>query len=140
LAVSSVHNKLDSNSRTYTFEIFGLDFLIDENLKPWLIEVNCNPCLELSSPLLSVLIPSMLENSLRIAVDPIFPPPEMNDWPNCHKSTCPGQYLESNRYMLLFDSGHKIRNTAQPSNIHLRPSREKETEDASGSSSSNRHY
>ena len=27
------------------FEIFGLDFLIDENFKVWLIEANTNPCL-----------------------------------------------------------------------------------------------
>ena len=28
-----------------TFEIFGLDFMIDEHFKPWLIEINTNPCL-----------------------------------------------------------------------------------------------
>jgi len=34
--------------------------MIDDNLKVMLIEVNTNPCLELSSQLLSRVIPSML--------------------------------------------------------------------------------
>jgi len=49
--------------------------MMDDNFKVYLIEVNTNPCLELCSPLLRRLIPEMLDNSLRIAVDPIFPPP-----------------------------------------------------------------
>ena len=48
--------------------------MIDENSKVWLIEVNTNPCLELSAPLLGKIIPNMLENAIRIAVDPIFLP------------------------------------------------------------------
>ncbi len=55
--------------------------MLDDNFKAWLIEVNTNPCLELSSPLLARLIPSMVENAFRIAVDPLFPPPNIEDWP-----------------------------------------------------------
>jgi D-alanine-D-alanine ligase-like ATP-grasp enzyme len=33
-------------------EIFGYDFILDSDLKTWLIEVNTNPCIEESSPLL----------------------------------------------------------------------------------------
>lgn len=50
--------------------------MIDEQFKVYLIEVNTNPCLELSSPLLARLIPQMLENAFRLTVDPNFPPPE----------------------------------------------------------------
>ena len=46
-------------------KIFGLDFMIDENFKVYLIEVNTNPCYELSSTLLSRLIPQMIENAIR---------------------------------------------------------------------------
>ena len=47
------------------FEIFGLDYMISDDFRAWLIEVNTNPCLELSSPLLVKIIPSMLENAFR---------------------------------------------------------------------------
>jgi hypothetical protein len=57
--------KLDPNRRQCSFEIFGYDFMLDEDLKPWLIEVNTNPCLELSSPYLARLIPAMIENTMK---------------------------------------------------------------------------
>ena len=42
-----------------------MDYMIDEDLKVYLIEVNTNPCFELSSALLIRLIPNMIENALR---------------------------------------------------------------------------
>ena len=39
--------------------------MLDEDFKVYLIEVNTNPCLELSSTLLARLIPNMVENALR---------------------------------------------------------------------------
>lgn len=44
-AIRSVYTKMNSSKKDYCFEIFGLDFLIDENFKVWLIEANTNPCL-----------------------------------------------------------------------------------------------
>ena len=63
--IKAVSRKMDPNRRQNSFEIFGYDFMIDEEMKPWLIEVNTNPCLELSSPYLARLIPAMLENSIK---------------------------------------------------------------------------
>jgi len=77
--------------------------MIDDNYKPWLIEVNTNPSLCLSSPLLVRIIPQMLENVFRIAVDPLFMPPEIKDWPATHKAIIPDNIIENNKFELIFD-------------------------------------
>jgi tubulin--tyrosine ligase len=45
--------RFNPNMKKHQFEIFGYDFMIDRELRPWLIEVNTNPCLEESSALLA---------------------------------------------------------------------------------------
>jgi tubulin monoglycylase TTLL3/8 len=35
--IRSVYTKINPSKKEFTFEIFGLDFLIDENFKVWLI-------------------------------------------------------------------------------------------------------
>lgn len=42
-------------------------------MKTWLIEVNTNPCIEESSPLLGQLIPRMLDDAFKLTLDQIFP-------------------------------------------------------------------
>lgn len=68
----AVYKKIDPNRNKNAFEIFGYDFMFDENFKVYLIEANTNPSLEVCSPLLARIIPELLDNSLRIAVDPLF--------------------------------------------------------------------
>ena len=70
----AVSQKIDPNRVSNCFEIFGYDFMIDENFKVFLIEVNTNPCLEICCPLLARLISELLDNSFRIALDPLFQP------------------------------------------------------------------
>lgn len=36
---------LDNKINNFSFELFGLDFLIDSKFQPWLLEINTNPCL-----------------------------------------------------------------------------------------------
>ena len=89
---------MDPNRKQFSFEIFGYDFMLDEDLKPWLIEVNTNPCLELSSPYLARIIPAMVENTIKIAIDPLFPPPPV---PNSKKHQIPDAL--DNRFELVFN-------------------------------------
>ena len=60
MTVKSAWMSLNRENRDKNFELFGLDFMVDEDFKPWLIEVNTNPCLELSSSVLQRLIPYMI--------------------------------------------------------------------------------
>ena len=46
--------------------------MIDHAGHPWLIEVNTNPCLEESSPLLKILLPRMMDDAFKLAIDPLF--------------------------------------------------------------------
>ena len=50
--INSAKKKFTKKERKYCFEIFGCDFMIDISGHVFLIEVNTNPCLEESCPLL----------------------------------------------------------------------------------------
>jgi hypothetical protein len=41
----SARDQMNPNNREKQFELFGFDFLIDEDFRVWLIEANCNPYL-----------------------------------------------------------------------------------------------
>ena len=73
-SLNAVKRKLGEADRAYCFEIFGYDFICDELGGVWLIEVNTNPCIEESSPLLAKLVPRMLDDAFRLTIDVLFPP------------------------------------------------------------------
>ena len=68
----SVKFKINPLDRKYSFEIFGFDFMIDSEFDPFLIEVNSNPGLEESSPLIKMLVPRMIDDALRLTLDKEF--------------------------------------------------------------------
>lgn len=43
------------------FELFGYDFMVDEDEQVWLLEINSCPCLEESSAHLKRIMPKMLD-------------------------------------------------------------------------------
>ena len=77
--------------------------MIDANFNVWLIEVNTNPCLELSSLLLSRIIPAFMEHTFRLTIDPIFPPTA--HYFNSIKYLTPNNPMEKLQFELIFDEG-----------------------------------
>jgi hypothetical protein len=56
--------------RRGSFEVYGLDFVLDETLEPWLIEVNESPNLSAhGSELKARMLPVMLEQLVALLVD-----------------------------------------------------------------------
>lgn len=98
--VRATFHVLDSKKRLNTYELFGYDFMFDDNFKPYLIEVNSNPSLEPSSTLLMKLFSFMLDNTFRIAIDPLFPP---NEGYSLKKGAIGIDVCPENRFDLIFD-------------------------------------
>ena len=49
--------------------IYGLDLMIDQDLKMWLIEVNKSPCMAYSTNVTRALIPRFMEDLAQVVVD-----------------------------------------------------------------------
>ena len=58
----SVRTKMNPNNRKNVFELFGFDFLLDEDFRVWLIEVNTNPFLGTPCPFMRELLPKMIND------------------------------------------------------------------------------
>ena len=48
------------------FEILGFDVIIDENLKPWLLEINYTPSFGTDTPLDRLIKKGVIEEAIRI--------------------------------------------------------------------------
>ena len=72
LAVGAGKYNINHLNRTNCFEIFGCDFILDQKYKPYLLEINLNPGLEISSPLISKLVPRMVDDALKLTIDSKF--------------------------------------------------------------------
>lgn len=72
LSMSSVGKKFYRENSKFSFQIFGYDFIIDKNFKAWLLEINDNPGLSESSPLIKMLVPRMIDDAFRLTLDRLF--------------------------------------------------------------------
>ena len=74
-----VRRKMNVNNRTNVFELFGFDFLLDEDFRTWLIEVNFNPFLGCPNEYMRTLVPNMINDMLKIVLDPVLKPRSVPD-------------------------------------------------------------
>ena len=65
-------NNLNPNKRENVFELMGFDFMIDEDFRVWLIEVNTNPYLGVLNDKLPKFIDNLIDDTLRLTVDKLF--------------------------------------------------------------------
>ena len=72
--------------------------MIDESFKVYLIEANINPCLSVNSSFSSRFITNLVDNTFRIAIDPLFPPP-----PEFAAKRSSLEILPEIKYELIFD-------------------------------------
>ena len=79
ISIHSVKKLINRYNREKCFEIFGYDFMFDQQLNPFLIEINTNPGLEISSPLIKKLVPRMIDDAFRLTIDEYFHTKYSND-------------------------------------------------------------
>lgn len=70
--------------RNNCFELLGFDILIDDNLNPWLLEVNMSPSMNIDSPLDAKIKGEMLANLFTLVG--LVPNELRNDKPNTSTS------------------------------------------------------
>lgn len=74
--IKATCSKIDPHRRQQTFELIGLDFMIDEHFNCYLLEANNSPSLVKSDHQgLNTLLENLIEETFQLAVDPLFPPP-----------------------------------------------------------------
>ena len=74
-----VKNKMNPNNRKNVFELFGFDFLLDEDFRIWLIEINYNPFLGMPNAYMQELVPRMINDLLKIVIDPVLKPKNIHE-------------------------------------------------------------
>ncbi len=61
-------------ARKNSHELFGFDFMVDENFNTWLIEINSSPAMDYSTPITERLVKSVLPDLVKVVLDYNYAP------------------------------------------------------------------
>jgi hypothetical protein len=98
--VMASYKTLDPKRRP-NFELIGLDFMLDHQLKVYLTGTNTNPSLRTDNGVLGKLVPSVVEQTLWLAFDPFMPP--KTHFPPGERLQLGADPLNSLRFECIFD-------------------------------------
>ncbi|CAG0921237.1 unnamed protein product, partial [Notodromas monacha] len=59
----------NAEPRANAFEVYGVDFMLTSDCKPWIIEINSSPDLNHSTPVTTRLVPQMFEDLIKVLID-----------------------------------------------------------------------
>ena len=93
--VLSTKKNLNQKHRRFAFELLGYDFLIDEDFRLWLLEVNNNPFLGHQNVEQYRLLQHMISNMLNITLNPLLGGKEL-------KNTGPDDAFKEQKYELIY--------------------------------------
>ncbi|KAF2354393.1 Tubulin-tyrosine ligase/Tubulin polyglutamylase [Trinorchestia longiramus] len=96
LVAAMLATQVQMDSFKSGFELFGADFMLSEDLKPWLIEINSSPCMAPTSSVTRRLCAQCLQDIIKVVVD---------------QRAC--RYANTGEFELIHRDPHKVQ-TSQP--------------------------
>lgn len=55
--------------RKKSMELYGFDFMVDDNFNPWIIEINSSPAMDYSTDITEKLVKMVLEDVIKVTID-----------------------------------------------------------------------
>ena len=101
ISANSVKGKINLSKRSNCFEIFGYDFILDINFKPYLLEINTNPGYEESSPLIKMLVPRMIDDAMKLTIDKEFESSYKSNLEKLYNFSVEGYSSEENMWLKI---------------------------------------